>query len=254
MRRRCPWFTTAGRGGRGLRTIRRSGACASLGMIARGGAPLGMVSRGSASLGMIPRSGASLGMISRSGASLGTIPRNGTGTTLGTIPGIGSSLRMIARSGASLGMIPGTGGPGALESSIPTSPLAAIVAVIKILVIVPAHLVSAPLRILPLKIIPVLGTGLIPRIPPRCIPVSGSDDIDLRIGVIRGKSDFRAEKVIQDPIQEPITLVEGPGRIVPNIRRHSNRLDRVIALGGTRSGRHADRASSQHDCQQQKNN
>ncbi len=226
-------------------------------MIARGGAPLGMVSRGSASLGMIPRSGASLGMISRGSASLGMIPRNGTGTALGTIPGIGSSLRMIARSGASLGMIPGTGGPGALESSIPTSTLAAIVAVIKILVIVPANRVFAPLRILPLKIRPVLGMAPIPRIPARRVPIIGSDNIDLRIGVIRGKSDLRAEKVIQDPIQEPITLEKGPGRIVPNIRLDDNRLDRVgivIALGGTRSRRHADGASSQHDCQQQKNN
>ncbi len=190
MRRGCLRFSTAGSG----RLIFRR--CASLRMI----------SRSATSLGTIPGSGASLGMIPRNSTPLRTIPRNGTGTSLRTIAGSGSSLRMVARSGSSLGMVPRSAslgmkpgaalGVSALESSIPTSPLAAIVAVIKILVIVRADLVGAPLRILSLKIIPVLGTGLIPRIPPRSIPVLGPDDIDLGIGVIRGKSNFRAEKVI----------------------------------------------------------
>ncbi len=248
MRRRRPGFSSAGSG----RLIFRR--CASLRMI----------SRSATRLGMIPGSATSLGTISRISASLGTIPRNGTGTPLRTIPGSSlgmiprsGALRMIARGSASLGMIPGATGSCALDSSIPTSPLAVIVAVIKILVIVLANRVIAPLRILVLKIRPVLRMAPIPLIPPRRIPVSGSHNIGLRVCVIRGKSNFRAEKVIQDPIQEPIAFKKGPGRIGPNIRLDDNRLDRVgivIALGGTRSRRHADGASSQHDCQQQKNN
>ncbi len=270
MRRGCLRFSTAGSG----RLIFRR--CASLRMISRSATSLGMVPGSCASLRMISRSATSLGMVPRNSTPLRTIPRNGTGTPLRTIAGSASSLRMVARSASSLGMVPRSAslgmkpgaaslgmksgaalGVSALESSIPTSPLAVIVAVIKILVIVRADLVGAPLRILSLKIIPVLGTGLIPRIPPRCIPVLGPDDIDLGIGVIRGKSNFRAEKVIEDPIHEPIAFVKGPGRIGPNIRLHDHRLDRachVIALGGRRSGHRDDRASSQRDYQQQKNN
>jgi hypothetical protein len=117
------------------------------------------------------------------------------------------------------------------------------------------NLVSAPMRILSLKIIPVLRMSLIPRIPPRRIPVIGSYNIDLRICVIRGKSISRAEKVIQDSIHEPITFVKGPGRIIPNPRCHcGTRGGRCIDLRLGKCGHRADRASSQQNYQHQQQN
>ncbi len=110
-------------------------------------------------------SGCYRAMNARSGSS---------GGSLGTKSGPGGSLRMKSGTGASWGA-------NALESFIPTCSLAIMVPIIKILVIVPTHLVSAPFRMLALKIIPVLRMCLIPPIPPRRIPVIGSDDIDLRI-------------------------------------------------------------------------
>ncbi len=183
-------------------------------------------------------------MVPGTAGSLVTIP----GSPTRTISGPWGSLVPIP--GTSARTISGTGGPWirALEASIPTSPLAAIVAIVKILVIVAAHLVIAPLRILALEIIPVLRMGLIPGIPPRRIPVPGSDDIDLRIGVVRGESNFRAEKVVENPIYKPVALVKGPGRIIPHIGGHD------IALSGRRSGHRADRAPSQQNYQQQKSN
>jgi hypothetical protein len=110
--------------------------------------------------------------------------------------------------------------------------------------------VSAPFRMLSLKIIPVFRMSLIPRIPPRRIPVIGSYNIDLRICVIRSKSISRAEKVIQDSIQKPITFVKGPGRIIPNPRcRYGTRGGRCIDLRLGKCGHRADRASSQQNYQ-----
>jgi hypothetical protein len=91
-----------------------------------------------------------------------------------------------------------------------------MVPVIKILVIMLTRLVSAPIRILSLKIFPVLRMSLIPRIPPRPIPVIGSYNIDRRICVIWGKANPGAEEEIQEAIQEPVTLVKDPRRIRPN--------------------------------------
>jgi len=206
---------------------------------------------------MTSSTGSPLRTKSRTGGCLGMIAR--TGGSLGMIARTGSSLRMIARTGGSLRMVArtaGSWGTNALESLIPTSPLAAMVPVIKILVIVPTNLVSAPFRMLSLKIIPVFRMSLIPRIPPRRIPVIGSDDIDLRICVIRSKSISRAEKVIQDPIHEPITFVKGPGRIIPNPRCHcyGTRGGRCIDLRLGKCGHRADRASSQQNYQHQKQN
>jgi hypothetical protein len=126
-----------------------------------------------------------------------------------------------------------------------------MVPVIKILVIMLARLVSTPIRILSLKILPVLRMSLVPGIPSRLIPVSGSYNIDWRIGVIWGKSNLGAEKEIQDAIQEPITFVKDPWGIGPNpwsqYRARCRRID--LCLG---KGRHCpDRATSQQNCYHQ---
>jgi len=98
--------------------------------------------------------------------------------------------------------------------------------VIKILVIVPTNLVSAIIRILSLKIIPVCGMSPIPRIPARPIPAPGSYNIAKGICVIGCKSISRAEEVIQDSIQKPITIVKDPWRRRPNPRCRVNILGR----------------------------
>jgi hypothetical protein len=87
----------------------------------------------------------------------------------------------------------------AMESLVPTCTLAAMVPVIKILVIMLAGLVSAPIGILALKILPVMRMSLIPLMPPRFIPGNGSDNIGGWISVIRGPSMLRPEKIIQHP-------------------------------------------------------
>ena len=87
----------------------------------------------------------------------------------------------------------------AMESLIPTCTLAAMVPVIKILVITLTSLVFAPIGILSLKIFPVMRISLIPLMPPRFIPVIRSDNIGRRISVIRGPSILRPEKIIQHP-------------------------------------------------------
>ena len=60
-------------------------------------------------------------------------------------------------------------GADAMESLIPTGTLAAMVPVIKILVITLISLVFAPIGILSLKILPVMRLSLIPLMPPRFI-------------------------------------------------------------------------------------
>jgi hypothetical protein len=85
----------------------------------------------------------------------------------------------------------------ALESLMPTSPLAAMVLIIKILVITLADAMSAPIGILLFKTLPVVRVSLIPRIPLRRIPVIGPDNIGGRISVIRGPSILIAEELIQ---------------------------------------------------------
>jgi len=247
--RRCPRFTTAG--SRGFR--RKCSTGGPLGTNASTGSSLGTNACTGGSLGTIVSTGGPLGTNASTGSSLGT--NACTGASLGTIASTGASLGTNASTGGPLGTIASTGaslGTNAMGSLVPTSPLATMVPIIKILVIVLTNLVSAPFRMLSLKIIPVLRMSLIPRIPPRRIPVIGSYNIDLRICVIRGKSNSRAEKVLQDSIQKPITFVKGPGRIIPNIRCHGNILGRVlivIALSGRRSRHRADRASSQQNYQ-----
>ena len=60
-----------------------------------------------------------------------------------------------------------------MEALIPTATLATMVLIIKILVIMLTSVVPAPIRILSLKIIPVIRMPLIPRIPFRRIPILG---------------------------------------------------------------------------------
>jgi hypothetical protein len=91
----------------------------------------------------------------------------------------------------------GSGRTNAMEAFMPTSPLATMVAVIKIPVITLALVVSGPIGILSPEIIPVIRIALIPGIPPRSVPVIGSDNIGRRIGVIRAPAILIAEKIIQ---------------------------------------------------------
>ena len=84
-----------------------------------------------------------------------------------------------------------------MESLIPTSALAAMVFIIKILVITLTNVMAAPIGILSLKTLPVMRIALIPRIPLRRIPVIGSDNIGGRIRVIRGPAILIAEELIQ---------------------------------------------------------
>ena len=106
---------------------------------------------------------------------------------------------MTRGSGCMNGRTRGLRRTDAVESLIPTCTLAAMVPVVKILVITLASLVSAPIGILSLKSLPVLGMPLIPVMPPRFIPGNGSDNIGRRIRVIRGPSILRPEKIIQHP-------------------------------------------------------
>jgi hypothetical protein len=105
-----------------------------------------------------------------------------------------------------------------MESLIPTLTLATMVLIIKILAITLPMLMFAPIGIPLRKILPVIRIALIPGIPPGSIPVIRSDDIGGSIGVIRGPSIVIAEKVIEDPIQKPITVVIDPRCIRPNPR------------------------------------
>ena len=85
----------------------------------------------------------------------------------------------------------------ALESLMPTFPLAVMVLIIKFLIITLTNAMSAPIGILLFKIPPVMRIALIPRIPLRRIPVMGSDNIGGRISVIRGPPVLFAEELMQ---------------------------------------------------------
>ncbi len=104
----------------------------------------------------------------------------------------------------------------ALESFLPPSALATMVLFIKFLTIMLGMPVFTPIRILPLKTLPVLRPPLIPRRPSRTIPVFGSDNITGRISVIWSPTVVRAVKIVQDAIQKPITVVIDPRRIRPH--------------------------------------
>ena len=84
-----------------------------------------------------------------------------------------------------------------MESLIPTFPLAAMVFIIKILVISLTNAMSAPIGVLLFKTLPVMRIVLIPRIPLRRIPVIGSDNIGGRVSVIRGPAILIAEEMLQ---------------------------------------------------------
>jgi hypothetical protein len=78
--------------------------------------------------------------------------------------------------------------------------MALMVPIIKTLVIVPTGMVSVPIGILSIKIFPVMGMSLIPCIPPRLIPVIGSDNIGSRVRIIWAPSILISEKVIENAI------------------------------------------------------
>ena len=84
-----------------------------------------------------------------------------------------------------------------MESLVPTSPLAAMVGIIKILVIMLTSTMPAVIGILLFESPHVLRILLIPDLPPRRIPGSGSDNISDRIRVIRGPPILRAEVIVQ---------------------------------------------------------
>jgi hypothetical protein len=160
---------------------------------------------------------------------------------------------MAARSG-------GVGRTHTAVASIPTVTMATMVLIIKILVITPSILVGAPIGILLSKTLPVMRILLIPRIPPRSIPVIRSYDIDRSIGVIRSPSIVIAEKVIKDSIQKPIAVVIGPRCIRPNPRCRVRILGRgwiviaSITLSIRRCRHYAHRASSQQGSYHQNKN
>lgn len=91
----------------------------------------------------------------------------------------------------------GCGMTPALESLMPTYPLAMMVLIIKLLVITLTNTMAAPIGILLFKTLPVMGIAFIPGIPLRRVPGRRSHDIDRRISIIRGPAIFIAEKVIQ---------------------------------------------------------
>ena len=96
-------------------------------------------------------------------------------------------------------------GPGwsnlvALKSFLPPGALAAMMLLKKFLTITLTLAVSAPIRILPLKTLPVLRPPVIPCQPSRSIPGFGSDNIVGSISVIWSPTVFRAEKIVQGAI------------------------------------------------------
>ncbi len=104
----------------------------------------------------------------------------------------------------------------AFESFLPPAALAMMVLLKKFLTIMLTLPVSTPIRIVPLKTLPVSRLSLIPRQPSRSIPGLGSDNIVGRISVIWGPTVIRAVKIVQDAIQKPITVVVNPRRIRPH--------------------------------------
>jgi hypothetical protein len=147
---------------------------------------------------------------------------------------------------------------------MPTSPLAAMVLIIKILVIILTNAMSAPIGIPLFKILPVMRIALVPRIPLRRIPGLWSDNIGGRVSVIWGPAILIAEILMQYSIQKPITLVIGPRRIIPDPRVRVSILGRgwivissitliaSITLTIRRSIRRADCASSQQNYENKK--
>ena len=131
---------------------------------------------------------------------------------------------------------------------MPTSSLTIMVINIKSLVIMVTNFMAAPIGILAVKIIPVYRMLPVPDVPPRGIPGRRPDHIDAGISVIRGPSIFGAEKVMQDAIQEPITVIKDPRRIRPHRRgqgRTQGRGGIDLSLRKSRDG--AEYTSSHHN-------
>jgi hypothetical protein len=104
----------------------------------------------------------------------------------------------------------------ALESLLPPTPLAMLVLLKEFPTITLILPMFAPIRILPLKTLPISRLPLVPRHPSRSIPGLGSDNIAGRISVIRSPTVIGAVKIVQNAIQKPITVVVDPRRIRPD--------------------------------------
>ena len=136
---------------------------------------------------------------------------------------------------------------------MPTSALAMMVLIIKILIVMAACVVSAPIGIISVEIFPVVRMSLIPDIPILTVPLTGPDDVGGSIGIIRGPPVSGAEKVVEDSIQKPVAIVIDPRRIGPNPGVRVRILGwgwiavGRIALGIRRGCDGADRAANQQN-------
>ena len=141
-----------------------------------------------------------------------------------------------------------------MEAFMPTPALAVMVLFIKTPAIALTFPVAGPIGIGPVKITPVPGMGLVPGVPPRGIPVMRPGNIGGGISVIWGPAVTRAEKVIEDAIQKPVSVVVDPRGIGPDPGGGVNILGRgwiviTLSMPGRRHG--DDRAAAQQDCQRQ---
>jgi hypothetical protein len=114
----------------------------------------------------------------------------------------------------------------AMETFLPATPLALMVPVIKTLVIMLTCRVFAPIGISLGKGLHILRVLMIPGGPPRRVPVGCSDNVGRRISVVRSPATLRAEKVVQQAIIKPVSLVEDPWGVGPNPRRPVSILGR----------------------------
>jgi hypothetical protein len=103
------------------------------------------------------------------------------------------------------------------------------------------------------KKVPVMGMSVIPGPPSGAVPISWSDDIEGGISVIGRPSVQGTKKVVQDAVQEPITIVVDPRRARPHpwlrisIRRRG--CIPAVVLSMRRRRDYSDNSSSQqkHD-------
>ena len=185
---------TAGTGGATSIAPRAGGAGASH---SRTGGSGSMAARTGGAASIAARTGGSRTTHSRTGGS-GSMTA-GTGGAASIAARTGGSMASRARAGSSGSMTPRASSPrtDAVESLVPTFPLAAMVGIIKILVIMLTSVVPAVIGVLLFKSPHVLRILLIPDLILWRIPGCGSDHIGDRIRVIRGPPILGAEVVIQ---------------------------------------------------------
>ncbi len=142
--------------------------------------------------------------------------------------------------------------PFPMPAMMPTAAMPMMVVLIETLVVMVADLVIAPIGVTAMKILVVTWMGAIPVMPFRPIPVTGSDDVGLGIRIIRGPAISGAEKVLQDPILEPVTVVVDPWGVGTYPRgRGRPRRRRWIILGIGRPGQGCEGPRGQHEAQHQ---